>query len=86
MLILVRKVGGVSLEEDREMTAKEFADLYGKHGSWGTRLAKKAQKMGKPYPRKRGYYWFATRSEWETVLKESGIQLRDRRSYRKKED
>lgn len=42
------------MEEDREMTAKEFADIYGKHGSWGTRLAKKAQKMGKTYPRKRG--------------------------------
>lgn len=73
------------MEEDREMTAKEFADIYGKHGSWGTRLAKKAQKMGKTYPRKRGHYWFATRSEWEEVLRESGIQLRDRQSYRREE-
>ena len=75
------KVGGVSLsnEEEREMTAKEFADIYGKDGSWAQRMAKKAVRQGKSYPVKRGNYWFATRSQWEAILKESGIRLRNRK-------
>lgn len=61
------------------MTAKEFADIYGKDGSWAQRMAKKAVRQGKSYPVKRGNYWFATRSQWEAILKESGIRLRNRK-------
>lgn len=74
------------MEEGRdkeEMTATEFANTYGKSGSWAQRLAKKAMQQGKPYPRKHGNYWFATLAEWETVLKESGIRMRNRKSRKK---
>lgn len=72
------------MEDNQLITAKEFSDLYGKHGSWAQRLAKKAQEMGKSYPIKKGNYWFATRSQWEEILKDSGIQLRNRSKRGKK--
>lgn len=66
-----------------QITAAVFSEKMGKDPSWGTRLAKKANEIGLPTPRRIGNYWVATLEEWEDVLKKTGLQLRNRESYRK---
>ncbi|MFG3638613.1 hypothetical protein ACWF5S_26950 [Peribacillus butanolivorans] len=70
---------------DEMITASAFAEIKGKDFSWGTRLAKKAQEANLPYPKKMGNYWVATLEDWELALKNTGLQLRNRESYRKEE-
>ncbi|GAA3316152.1 hypothetical protein GCM10020331_012550 [Ectobacillus funiculus] len=36
------------------LTAKQFADIKGKHGSWGARLAKQAHEAGYQHLKKNG--------------------------------
>jgi len=67
------------------LTAKQFADIKGKHGSWGARLAKQAHEAGYQHLKKMGNYWIATYEEWEQALEYVGIQLRNRESYRKED-
>lgn len=68
------------------ITAGKFAEIKGKHYSWGTRLAQKARAANYPYPKKIGRYWLATLEEWELVLKHTGLQIRNRETYRKEDD
>lgn len=70
-------------EKERILTAKEYSELMGKDGSWGTRIAKQANEAGYPYPKKMGNYWVATQSEWNLALNKLGLNLRNRESYRK---
>lgn len=66
-------------DKGQEITAKEFAEIMGKHDTWAQRIARQAHKKGLPFPRKRGNYWFATESEWREILTILDLRLRDRK-------
>lgn len=72
-------------EHEEMLTARQYSAHKGKDPSWGTRLAKQANEAGYPYPKRVGNYWVATLEEWESLLIKTGLQLRNRESYRKEE-
>lgn len=72
----------VNNDEEKEITAKRFAELKGRSDGWGRWIAKKAVDKKLGYPRKEGNYWLATLDEWEKVLKQLNINHRKKRKKR----
>lgn len=79
---MVKKVGEHPVDEQKMITAAEYAKIKGKTDGWGRYIARKAKEAGMTLPRKIGRCWLATEEEWEKVLKT--LDIRPRRPKTKK--
>ena len=64
---------------DEYITAAEAARIFGLNGEYAARLARKSHNEGKPWPKKRGRYWYAPLTEWEKILSPEGKVKRKKR-------
>lgn len=74
-------------KEQKMLSAKDYAEMKGKDKSWGSRLAAKFDDgKERDYPSRVGNYWVATYEQWEDLLKQSGLILRNRDKGKKEAD